>query len=119
MAIEYAIVLPLLLTFALGLMDTGRILWTYITLSRAVDAASRCASVNAVTCGTISTVEAYAAAQAWGMGLPSSDFVAATATCGTQVTGTLTFQYFSPWFYAAMPFTNNQLKLTATACYPS
>lgn len=118
MAIEYAIVLPLLLTFALGLMDTGRILWTYTTLSRAVAAASRCAAVNTTTCGTISAVQTYAATQAWGLGLPSTDFVATAASCGTQVTGTLTFQYFSLWFYAVMPYVNNQLKLTATACYP-
>ncbi len=118
-AIEFAIVLPLLLTFTLGLMDTGRVIWTYTTLSHAVAAAARCATVNAVACGTASAVQTYAATQAWGLGLPASDFVATAPACGQQVTGTLTFQYYSLWFYMVMPFANNQMKLTATACYPN
>lgn len=118
MAIEFAIVLPLLLTFSLGLIDTGRVLWTYTTLSRAVAAAARCAAIDTTDCGTVAAVQSYAAVQAWGLGLPSSDFAVATASCGQQVTGTLTFQYFSLWFYTVMPYANNQLKLTAVACYP-
>lgn len=31
-AIEYAFILPVMLLFTLGIMDTGRLLWTYITL---------------------------------------------------------------------------------------
>jgi len=40
-AIEYALILPVMLLFTLGIMDTGRLLWTYITLTRAVEAAAR------------------------------------------------------------------------------
>lgn len=51
-AIEYAIVLPLLLLFVLGVVDTGRLVWTYATLSRAVEAAARCASINTILCAS-------------------------------------------------------------------
>jgi Flp pilus assembly protein TadG len=118
-AVEYAIVLPLLLMFAFGLIDVGRILWSYTTLTRSVEAASRCASVNAVTCGTAGAVQTYAAAQATGLGLASSAFTVTVAACGTQVQGTLPFVYVTPWFYIAAPFgTSNTLTLTASACYP-
>ena len=46
-AIEYAIVLPVLLLFVLGIMDTGRLLWTYVTIYRATEAAARCAAIAA------------------------------------------------------------------------
>jgi Flp pilus assembly protein TadG len=117
--VEYAIVLPLLLTFVLGLIDSGRLLWTYATLSRAVTAASRCASINAVACGTTAAVRSYAAAQAWGLNLTASAFTVTTPTCGIQVGGTMVFQYFTPWFYLAVPFgASNTQTLTARACYP-
>lgn len=118
-AVEYAIVLPLVLTFVLGLIDTGRVLWSYTTLTRSVEAASRCASVNAVTCGTAAAVQAYAAGQAAGLNLASSAFTVTVAACGTQVQGTLPFVYVTPWFYIAAPFgVSNTLTLTASACYP-
>jgi Flp pilus assembly protein TadG len=118
-AVEYAIVLPLLLTFVLGLVDTGRILWSYTTLTQSVEVASRCASVNTSACGTAAAVKAYAASQAVGLGLAASAFTVAVASCGTQVQGTLTFVYFTPWFYIAAPFgVSNTLTLTASACYP-
>ena len=94
LAVEYAIVLPALLMFLLGLIDTGRLLWTYTTLSRAVAAGSRCASVDTIDCPTASAVKSYAAGQAWGLGLASSAFTVTTPACGTQVQGTMTFQFF-------------------------
>jgi Flp pilus assembly protein TadG len=119
MVIEYAFVLPLLLTFVLGLIDMSRLLWSYATLSRAVAAASRCASVNAVTCGTQAAVQAYAVTQAWDMGLTTSAFQVTAAACGWQVQGTLAFQFVTPWFYIAEPFgASNTLTLTTSACYP-
>ncbi len=46
-AIEYAIVLPVLLMFVLGIIDAGRLLWTYVTIYRATEAAARCAAIKA------------------------------------------------------------------------
>ena len=68
-ALEYGIVLPVFLMFIFGAFDCGRLIWTYATLSRAVDAAARCRAVNAATCGTGSAAESYGVTQAWGLGL--------------------------------------------------
>ena len=121
-ALEYGIVLPVFLMFIFGAFDCGRLIWTYATLSRAVDAAARCRAVNTATCGTGSAAESYAVTQAWGLGLSAADahtiFTASTAACGMQVVGTLSFGFSFPWFYGWAP-TGNATTLTATACYPS
>lgn len=112
---EYAIVLPAFLMFVLGLFDCGRLIWTYATLARAVEAAARCA---VLTCNT--DIRTYAAGQAWGLGLTSSAFTATTTSCGKQVSGTLTFQFVIPWFYGTSPYGSaNALTVTTSACYPS
>lgn len=118
-AVEFAIVLPVLMMFVLGLIDCGRLLWSYTTLAHAVEAATRCAAVNAVTCGTAAAIETYAASQAWGLGLTSAAFTVTAATCGTQVNGTFAFTFVIPWFYGTAPFgASNAMTLTAMACDP-
>jgi Flp pilus assembly protein TadG len=119
-AVELAIILPAMLMFILGLMDCGRLLWTYTTLAHSVEAASRCAVVNSTTCGTTAAIQSYAASQAWGLGLTSSAFTVTAPTCGKEVLGTLTFTFVIPWFYGAAPFgAGNSMALSAMACYPS
>jgi Flp pilus assembly protein TadG len=118
-AVEFAIVLPVLLMFVLGLLDCGRLLWSYTTLAHAVEAATRCAVVNSTTCGTAAAIESYAASQAWGLGLSSAAFTATAAACGTKVNGTFAFTFVIPWFYGTAPFgASNAMTLTAMACYP-
>jgi Flp pilus assembly protein TadG len=119
-AVEYALILPALLIFILGLMDCGRLLWTYTTLAHSVEAASRCAVVNTSTCSSIATIQSYAASQAWGLGLGSSAFTVTAATCGTQVVGALSFKFVIPWFYGAAPFgSSNAMPVSVMACYPT
>ncbi len=48
MAVEYGIILPVLLMLMLGIIDTGRLIWTQTTLDRAVEAAARCGAVNVI-----------------------------------------------------------------------
>jgi Flp pilus assembly protein TadG len=119
-AIEFAIVLPVLLMFVLGLLDCGRLLWTYTTLTYAVEAAARCGAINTITCVTSSNMEVYAATQDWGLG--ASPIFKATlpplSSCGIQVLGTLSFTFIIPWFYGGGP-SSNTLLLSSTACYPT
>ena len=118
-AIEFAIILPALLMFVVGLMDTGRLLWVNGTLAHAVAAAARCAAINATTCGTSTAVQAYAVQQAWPLGLASSAFTVTAPACGSQVAGTLSFSFLIPWSYVAAPFgVTNAMTLNAVACYP-
>jgi Flp pilus assembly protein TadG len=116
-AVEYGLVLPVLLLFVLGIMDTGRLLWTYTTLHRAVEDAARCGAVNTSVCGTTAQIQTYAAAAAWGVPITSSGFTVATATCGVQVRATYAFTSIIPWF-AATAAPSSTLTLTPTACYP-
>jgi Flp pilus assembly protein TadG len=119
-AVEFAVVLPVLLMFVLGLIDFGRLLWSNATLAHAVAEASRCGAVNTSVCGTTALIQSYAAAQAWGLALTSAAFTVTTPTCGVQVNGTMTFTFFIPWLYGSAPFgAANTLTLNALACNPT
>jgi len=118
-AIEYGLVLPVFLLFVLGIIDTGRLLWTYTTMSHAVDAAARCGAVNSTLCGTASAITSYAVTQAYGLNVSSDAFAAAAAACGLQVNGTYPFTFIIPWIGTTTPFANNTISISVTACYPS
>lgn len=111
-AVEFALVLPPLLLFLLGIVETGRVLWTQAAISMAVQDAARCASVNQTLCGTASAVQNFAAAQAWGLTLPASDFTVTAAPCGYQLVAAVPF---SSVLQAYIPYSFN---LTAQACFP-
>ena len=110
-ALEYAFVLPVMLAFAIGVMDLGRLVWMQVTLDRAVQAAARCASVNPTRCGGDPAIKSYAATSAWGMTVPASTFVVSRPACGVTVSATMSFKYFAPW-------PNAPSTLTSAACYP-
>jgi Flp pilus assembly protein TadG len=109
-AIEYAFVLPVLLGFLLGIMDTGRLLWTYTTLYRASEAAARCSAIKATGCTTFGLTQSYAVAAAWGLNVNASAFTVTNPACGMQVAASYDFGFVFPW---------KTITLTATACYPT
>ena len=111
-AIEYSIILPVLLVFLLGIMDTGRLLWTYSTLYRATEAAARCAAVNTAECGTSTQIKNRAVTEAWGLTVAASAFTVSSPSCGKQVSGTFDFAFTVP-----VPGLSS-VTLNATACYP-
>jgi Flp pilus assembly protein TadG len=116
-AIEYALIIPAMLLFTLGIMDTGRLLWTYTTLYQAAEAGARCAAVDSVNCATTSQVQNYAVDQAWGLSIAASAFTVTNPTCGMQVSATYTFQFVIPWFFGTAPYGSaNTIPLSATAC---
>ena len=51
-AIEYAIILPVLLILLLGVMDLGRLFWSYATVANAAQTAARCFAIKATACQT-------------------------------------------------------------------
>lgn len=119
MGVEAAFVLPVLLLFVFGIVECGRAFWTQSSLQYAVTAAARCAAVSPSKC---SNVPSYAASQAYGLSIPSSDFTytAGTScgnvgyTAGSQVTANYTFTSVVAGLlpqFASVP-------LTATACHP-
>ena len=117
-AVEYAFVLPVLLLFVLGVMDTGRLIWTYATLNRAAEAAARCAAVNPAICGTTAQIKSYAVSQAYGLNIATTAFTPTTVACGSRVAASYMFQFVIPWTGVSSYGVANTATLTATACYP-
>ena len=117
-AIEYALILPVMLLFILGIMDTGRLLWTYTTLNRATQAAARCAAINTIRCGTEADIQGQAVEEAWGLTVSPAVFTVTAPSCGVQVRATYDFTFIVPWFpwFEGAPF--GTITLNATACYP-
>lgn len=115
-AIEYGLVLPMLLLFVLGIMDVSRLVWTYTTLWRAAEAAARCGAINTVACATTAQVQNVAVNEAWGLSVAVSNFTVTTPACGVQVQGTYDFNSIIPGIGVAAPM--GLVTLQATACYP-
>ncbi len=94
-ALEYGIIMPVLLLLLLGIMDMGRLMWIYAGLNRGVEAAARCAAVNTTTCGTTAQIQGVAASEVWGTSVPSSIFSVSTPSCGIQVSASYNFRFFT------------------------
>jgi Flp pilus assembly protein TadG len=112
-AVEMAIILPLVLMFMIGLMEFGRALWTQATLDYAVESAARCGAINTTLCGDASLTQAFAVSRAVGLTLDPSTFTVTTPACGMQVTASLPLQFVAS---GLLPYA---ITLTATACYPT
>lgn len=116
-ALEYGLIAPLLLVLVLGIIDTGRLLWTYTTLYRATEAAARCGAINTTTCATATQIKAYAVAEAWGLTIDASAFTVAAQSCGLQVSASYDFNSIIPGFTLVAPI--GLITLQAKACYPA
>jgi Flp pilus assembly protein TadG len=118
-AIETAFVLPMFFLFLFGIVECGRAFWIQSSLQYAVTSAARCAAVNPSKC---SDVPSYAAAQAYGMSIPSTDFTYTSGTtCGNVGYSTGSKVAVSYTFTTGLPHLIPKLssvKLSATACHP-
>jgi Flp pilus assembly protein TadG len=113
-AVEFALVLPILLVCVIGLIEFARAVWTQATLDYVVEAAARCAAVDSVNCPTVANVQNYAAGRAPGLSFanPTSTFQVTTPSCGALVTASLPFGFVVP---AMLPYVPT---LGASACFP-
>jgi Flp pilus assembly protein TadG len=112
-AVEFALVLPILLTMLLGVVEFGRALWIQGLLDYAVEQASRCASVNTTTCNSAGAIQSYAAQQTAPLDLPSSVFSATTQACGNKVTASYPFTFIVQGLF---PY---DITLTSQSCFPT
>jgi Flp pilus assembly protein TadG len=118
MALEYGLAVPLLILLVLVTMDVARLMWTYTTLQRAVEASARCASVNPTLCGSAGQIASKAVSEAWGLAVTSSTFTAQAQNCGWRVTANYGFTLLIPWMAAGIDGQPNAITLTLSACYP-
>jgi Flp pilus assembly protein TadG len=117
-ALEYGLILPALIMMILGSMDVGRLIWTYTTLHRAVQASARCAAVMPAVCGTAQQVASRAVSEAWGLPVTAGIFSLQTQNCGAQVTASYSFSLLVPWLGAPDEGPPNTISLSVSACYP-
>ena len=112
-SIEFAIVLPALMALFIGMMEIAWIGWAKSTLDFAVQETARCAAVRADLCGTTAQAQAFAAAQAVGIGLDPADVAVTDQPCGVQVTA----QARAGFVAYVLPA--NMAKLSASTCRAS
>jgi Flp pilus assembly protein TadG len=108
-ALEFALVLPALATLLTGILYAGLLLYSAASLHQAVEQAARCYSVNAGECSSGSETQTYAQSHYYGVSSPT--FTASTASCGHQVSATV-----SIGLDAALASLN--VPLSATSCFP-
>ena len=130
-ALEFAIILPVLLLFLLGCIEFGRLLWTQSELQYAVEAAARCVTVTCSANITGTGSGTYAAQRIYGISVPAGAVFAVTnpaPACGNEVTVCYPFQFLIPGLF---PFSNTPpascpnsysppssgLTLVATGCH--
>jgi Flp pilus assembly protein TadG len=115
-AVEFAILMPVFLTFLLGIVEFGRLMWTQAALQFAVEAAARCYAID-TTCTTASATQTYASQQIFGLTVASSAFLASQGA-GTSCSGyevqvsNYTFSLIVPRLF---PWT---ITLNAQSCHP-
>jgi Flp pilus assembly protein TadG len=111
-AAEFAMILPALLLLLLGIVESGRLIWSQSVLHFAVENAARCASVDATKCGSVSAVQNYAIDRASGLALTAAEVSVTTPACGSQVLATYPFQTVAGML---LPFS---ITLSAQSCFP-
>src|ERR1700726_2589104 len=108
-AVEFALVLPALAMLLVGTLYAGLLFYSAAGLHSAVEAAARCYSVSTSQCGSVSATQTYAQSHYHGVSSPT--FTASTASCGHQVSATVTIA-----LDASLASWN--VPLSATACFP-
>jgi Flp pilus assembly protein TadG len=111
-AVEFGLTAPLFMMLVFGIIEVGFALWAQYGLENAVEAASRCVSVNTITCSSASAIAEYAHTNTLGVGIPASAFAYDKLSCGNKVTGSYRYGYFTQYFNAV------GVTLTAQSCFP-
>ena len=130
-ALEFAIILPVLMLFLLGCIEFGRLFWTQSELQFAAESAARCITVTCSANITGTGPNTYAAGQVFSVPVPAGTVFSVTnpnPACGNEVTVCYPFEFLLPGLF---PFTNAKpatcpaaynapalgLTLTATGCH--
>jgi Flp pilus assembly protein TadG len=109
-AVEFALVLPALVTLLAGGVYAGLVMYSVAGLQSAVEQAARCYSVNLSQCGSASATQTYAQSEYYGISSPT--FTASLQSCGHQVAGSVDIRL------TAAIVANLSVPLSATACFP-
>jgi Flp pilus assembly protein TadG len=109
-AVEFALLAPIFFALLIGTMYLSMLAFSFVSLHFAAEDAARCAAVKTTVCTSAATTQTYAQGKFLGIGgTPSFTYTA--ASCGSQVTGTMTYTLDVGLYTVSVP-------LSATACYP-
>jgi len=111
-AVETAIVLPVFLLLLFAVIEAGLLFWTQSTLQFAVEAAARCAVVDATQCGSTGAIQSYAASRTIGMSVSGSSFTVSQPSCGHQVSISYPFSFIVSGLFTGT------MTLNAKSCHP-
>ena len=109
-AVEFAMVLPAFAVLIVGTIFVCQLMFETASMKYAVEAAARCAAVNTSTCSSASTTQTYAASKYYGPAHPAPTFTASSATCGQNVSASVTY-------VLKTGITSISIPLTASACF--
>ena len=109
-AVEFAIIAPVAIMLLVGIVSLSLMLLSVGSMHFAVQAAARCASANPTLCGNSTAIVAYANSRYSGA-LTQPVFTYASAACGNQVSGSVTYTLDVGMYQQSVP-------LSATSCFP-
>lgn len=128
-AIEFAMVVPVLLTLSVGIFEYGRLYWTQEALMETATAAVRCMGILESSCasggaysGTNTTSYIQSVARSWGVAIPTADITLTNSTSCAGVSGFSQVQIsfvFKTIVPGLIPIPLRGTTLTAQACYPN
>ena len=110
-ALEFALCAPAFFMLIMGIVELGLLVWMQLALQQGTEAAARCASINKSACASSSQIQAFAAAESYGLSPPAATFTYTASSCGSMVQANYTPSYL-PNFPIPIP------TLTASACFP-
>jgi Flp pilus assembly protein TadG len=108
-AVEFALVLPVMVLLAFGGIMINTMMYANIALNFAAQDAARCMAIKTLICpGT--SVQTYGSSKYVGPALASLTFTGSAPTCGRQVVATGTYTLRTGLASVSVP-------MRATACY--
>jgi hypothetical protein len=111
-ALEFALCAPAFFMLVMGIVELGLLVWMQLSLQQGVEAAARCASINKIVCANTAKIQAYAAAQTYGVAPPATAFNVTPSACGNLVQAS-----YTPAYLPTFPIPSQ--TLTARACFPT
>ena len=110
--VEFALTAPLMLMLLFGIIESGRMVWTYQALQHGAQMAARCASVNTSLCGDSTQIASQASAAAWGISPDPSLIAGSEQACGRRVA----IDY--PYVFVGQTGSSWSMTLHASSCFP-
>jgi Flp pilus assembly protein TadG len=110
-AIEFAMVIPAFIMLIVGGFYAAGFYFAATSMQYAIDAGARCASINTATCPDTTSTLNYVKAHFAAASEVTPTFTASVATCGHNVTGSVTYVLDTGLQTINIP-------ISASACYP-